>query len=168
MSFYEREVPAYAALAAHLRAQIISGQLGPGERVPAAATLVRTLEVSGEVAEMALAQLRREGWTEANRGRGTRVRRRPDPVVRDMTRPDPEVLEVARRLAGQGSPVDEVTESVTTRIPTPEEAAELGTPSALPVFVVRREFWSGGDLVEWTEQVLPGESTALRYRLITD
>jgi GntR family transcriptional regulator len=167
LSFYEQGRDAYAALAEHLRGQIISGQWQPGERVPAVATLVRQYEVSSEVAEMALAQLKREGWTEAHRGRGTRVRRRPDVVVRDMTRPDPAVEGIKARLAAQGSPVDEggVVESVRTKLPTPEEALQLGVPSGLPVLVVRREFWSDGVLVEWDERLLPGEATELRYRL---
>jgi DNA-binding GntR family transcriptional regulator len=167
LEFYDREVPAYAALAEHLRDQIITGQYQPGERIPSAAELVRTLEVSREVAEGALATLKAEGWTQAYRGRGTRVRRRPESVVRDMTRPDPEVLAVCARLAEQGSPVDDVIESVKTAIPTPEQVAGLGIPAGLPVILIRREYWSGGDLAEWTEQVLPGESVELRYRLQT-
>jgi DNA-binding GntR family transcriptional regulator len=167
LEFYEREEPAYAALAAHLRDQIIAGQYRAGDRIPSVAELVRTLEVSREVAEGALATLKREGWTEARPGRGTRIRRRPDSVVRDMTGPDLEVLAIVARLAEQGSPVDEVIESVRTAIPTPERVEELGVPAGLPVLTIRREFWSGGDLVEWTEQVLPGESTELRYRLPT-
>ncbi|WP_170323426.1 UTRA domain-containing protein [Cryptosporangium phraense] len=127
-----------------IRGQILTGQLQPGDEVPA------------------IEELQREGWTE-----GTRVRRRPDSVVRDLARPIPDVTEVAGRLAAQGSPVDEVIESVRAALPTPEQVATLDVPAGLPVLLVRREFWSDGDLVEWTEFVLPGESTELRYALPT-
>jgi 2-aminoadipate transaminase len=65
-------------LAATLRAQIDSGVLGPGERLPTVRELASREHVSPAVVGQAYAQLARDGWVVARVGRGTYVSRPAD------------------------------------------------------------------------------------------
>lgn len=61
------------ALAARLKAEIVAGELTPGDQVPSEAELGRTFEVSRGVVREAVSQLRAEGIVETFQGRGTYI-----------------------------------------------------------------------------------------------
>ncbi|MXG89049.1 PLP-dependent aminotransferase family protein [Nocardioides flavescens] len=65
--------PLPAQLADQVRAQVRSGALRPGSRLPSSRALARELAVSRAVVEQAWAQLLAEGWVESRAGSGTFV-----------------------------------------------------------------------------------------------
>ena len=65
--------PLPAQLAGQVRALVLSGTLGTGDRLPSSRALAADLGVSRAVTEQAYDQLTAEGWLEARRGSGTYV-----------------------------------------------------------------------------------------------
>lgn len=104
----------YQELAEILRAEITSGQRGPGQRLPSESTLAQTYGVATKTARAALRQLRDEGLAVLVRGYGVVVR---EPV-------EPEMIE-----AEPGS-------VVWARNPTPAERREYEVPEGVPLLVV--------------------------------
>lgn len=74
-------VPAYARIAAELRAAISSGDLQPGDKLPSETKLMAQYGVSRTVAKWAIAQLKSDGLVEGRSGSGVYVRR-----IRRLTR----------------------------------------------------------------------------------
>jgi DNA-binding GntR family transcriptional regulator len=70
----EHVPPPYRRVAAHLRSQIISGELQPGEMVPSVRQLAADWDISRGTAEKALALLRTEGLIDPRQGVGGIVR----------------------------------------------------------------------------------------------
>lgn len=68
------ELAPYARVAADIRARIVAGELGPGQRVPSTREITRDWGVAMATATKALSTLRQEGLVEAVRGVGTVVR----------------------------------------------------------------------------------------------
>ena len=73
----EESLPKYVQVANHLREQILSGELRPGDELPSERQLVDDWQVSRPTATRALAVLRVEGLVEARQGAGTFVRAQP-------------------------------------------------------------------------------------------
>ncbi len=164
--FYGPNRVAYLAVANWYRRRIIDGELAPGDKIPSSVTMAAELGVSEQVAYQAMQQLRRWGYTEAHRGSGTRVRRRPERQVTDMTVWDAAAHRVARELAERGIVVDEVfTEDISAKIPTLEEATANDWPEGLPVMQIVRHYWSGGEVVHEVTRLVSAETTTLRYRV---
>lgn len=69
------EMPAYLQVAAELRAQIASGALAPGDKLPTESALMARYGVSRTVAKNAILVLKTEGTVEGMRGSGVYVRR---------------------------------------------------------------------------------------------
>ena len=69
--------PLYQQLAATLRAEINSGDLAPGDRVPTEAELSERYSTSRNTVRLALNLLRNEGLLTSQQGRGTFVRTNP-------------------------------------------------------------------------------------------
>lgn len=67
----------WQALADHIRAQIASGELAPGDRLPSTAELCRTHGVSAIVVRNAMIALKAEGLVEGVPGVGVYVAERP-------------------------------------------------------------------------------------------
>ncbi|MEU4453415.1 PLP-dependent aminotransferase family protein [Nocardioides sp. NPDC023903] len=65
--------PLPAQLAGQVRALVVAGTLGTGDRLPSSRALAADLGVSRAVTEQAYDQLTAEGWLEARRGSGTYV-----------------------------------------------------------------------------------------------
>ncbi|MER7608627.1 PLP-dependent aminotransferase family protein [Nocardioides sp. NPDC127503] len=65
--------PLPAQLAGQVRALVLVGTLGTGDRLPSSRALAADLGVSRAVTEQAYDQLTAEGWLEARRGSGTYV-----------------------------------------------------------------------------------------------
>jgi DNA-binding GntR family transcriptional regulator len=68
-------VPVYEQIADRIAAQIESGELPPGARVPSEATICQTYEVSRDTARRAMELLRERGLVETRAGKGSFVRR---------------------------------------------------------------------------------------------
>ena len=104
----------YRQLADILRDQILSGQQGPGAKLPGETRLVREYRVGRDTVRQALALLRSEGLVTTVRGAGTRVRvatrREPVPVApgdRVCARMPVDAERAAFRMA-EGVPVLEI------------------------------------------------------------
>lgn len=69
----DSEEPIYRQLIRHVRAQVESGVLPPGARLPASRDLARQLNISRISVVNAYAELRAEGYLSAHAGRGTFV-----------------------------------------------------------------------------------------------
>lgn len=69
----DSEEPIYRQLIRHIRAQVDSGSLPPGTRLPASRDLARQLGISRISVVNAYAELRAEGYLSAHAGRGTFV-----------------------------------------------------------------------------------------------
>ncbi|GAB3796226.1 GntR family transcriptional regulator [Micromonospora zhanjiangensis] len=68
------KTPAYLAIAADLRAEIMSGALPPGAKLPSETHLMRRYEVSRTVAKWAISVLKGEGLVDGRAGSGVYVR----------------------------------------------------------------------------------------------
>jgi GntR family transcriptional regulator len=91
--------PAYVQVAADLRAQIKSGSLPVGEKIPSMTQLRELYNVSNTVVRDALNELRREGLIVGQQGKGVFVQQKPDTsdAVSDETRVIHERLDAIMR-----------------------------------------------------------------------
>lgn len=69
--------PIYAQLVREIRRAVTSGELGVGDRLPAARELARSLDINMHTVLRAYAELRDEGVIELRRGRGAVVLEAP-------------------------------------------------------------------------------------------
>jgi GntR family transcriptional regulator/MocR family aminotransferase len=83
----ESEEPIYRQLIRHIRAQIESGSLPAGTRLPASRDLARQLNISRISVVNAYAELRAEGYLSAHAGRGTFVAGDHDPAAEPRPAP---------------------------------------------------------------------------------
>ena len=71
-------LPVREQLVAQLLLSILSGDLGPGQRLPSTRELARRLHIHANTVSAAYAELERQRWVESRRGSGVFVRsRRP-------------------------------------------------------------------------------------------
>jgi DNA-binding transcriptional MocR family regulator len=70
----ESRLPVYQQVARHFAAEIASGRLGAGARLPAIRRLALAVGLHRDTIALAYEQLAKEGWVEAQVGRGTFVR----------------------------------------------------------------------------------------------
>jgi DNA-binding FadR family transcriptional regulator len=114
------EVAGYRQLAALIRAEITSGRLQPGQKLPSEASLQQQYGLARMTVRAAVRLLRAEGLAEHDRGHGVIVR---EPPRRELLTP----------------PAGAV---IAARMPTAEECIELDMPEGVPVFEVS----TGGDV----------------------
>ncbi|MEV7966604.1 GntR family transcriptional regulator [Sphaerisporangium sp. NPDC088356] len=70
------------------------------------------------------------------------------------------------QLRTLGIHVDDITESVATRMPTPDEATILGIGPGVPVFAITRRMLAAGRVVEVADPiVIPGDRAVLDYQI---
>jgi GntR family transcriptional regulator len=74
-------VPVYEQIANGLRAELVSGNFKPGEKLPTVRMLAIKLGVHHNTVAEAYRQLANEGWLELKRHRGATVRRRDQPAA---------------------------------------------------------------------------------------
>lgn len=73
------------------------------------------------------------------------------------------------QLRSLGIEVDDITESVSARMPTPEETATLRIGSGVPVLAITRRMLAGGRVVEVADPiVIPADRAILDYRISLD
>ena len=95
-------VPVYEQIANGLRAELVSGEFAPGEKMPTVRELAVDLGVHHNTVAEAYRQLAKEGWLELKRHHGAivRARHRPRPhpdAIDKFARPLRELM--ARALA---------------------------------------------------------------------
>lgn len=99
--------PLPAQLAGQVRALVLAGTLGTGDRLPSSRALAADLGVSRAVTEQAYDQLAAEGWLEARRGSGTYITTtRPSGVTSRPTQPTPRPTRVTSRPTQATSRLD--------------------------------------------------------------
>ncbi|WP_033220106.1 GntR family transcriptional regulator [Kitasatospora phosalacinea] len=76
----------YERISTDLRQQIASGELAPGEKLPAESQLAKHYDVSVPTVRQGVGVLQAEGLVEKQHGRGTFVRRQPKKVTRSNER----------------------------------------------------------------------------------
>jgi GntR family transcriptional regulator len=131
--------PAWAQIEASLRARIESGELGPGQRLPAERDMARRLGVSRMTVRQALAALADEGLVERGVGQGTFVSG-VGKVTFDLTRVEGLTAAVERQGMTAGARVLEARE----RPAPPAVARGLRLRPGAPVVRVRRVRSAGG------------------------
>ncbi|MDH6460092.1 DNA-binding GntR family transcriptional regulator [Micromonospora sp. A200] len=104
----------YLELAEILRAQITSGELPPGRRLPSETMLAQTYGVAPKTARAALMMLRNEGLATAVRGYGVVVREHPEPELVTVDADD----------------------TVSARMPSPAERDTYDMPEGVPLILV--------------------------------
>ena len=93
----EGEAPLYRQLIQQIRAQIDSGDLPAGARLPASRSLARQLKLSRISVVNAYSELRAAGYLSAQAGRGTFVARDgQDPETAQLRQPAPRTQQRAR------------------------------------------------------------------------
>jgi GntR family transcriptional regulator len=100
-------VPVYEQIANGLRAELVSGNFKPGEKLPTVRSLAIKLGVHHNTVAEAYRQLASEGWLDLKRHHGATVRRRDQPAagpdtMERFTRPLRELI--AKGLADGLSP----------------------------------------------------------------
>lgn len=75
-------VPVYEQIANGLRAELVAGHFGPGDKLPTVRALAIDLGVHHNTVAEAYRQLADEGWLELKRHRGATVRERQQPAKR--------------------------------------------------------------------------------------
>lgn len=157
--------PVYKQIADALRADIESGALQPGERLPSESALTSQFKVSQGTIRQALALLRGEGLVVAQHGRGVFVRSRPKTRRLAHDR-------FARRHREQGlaaylaeAEQEQARPSVDVFFVGPEkapaDAAErLAVKTGARVLVRRRRYSSDGEPTELATSYLPWDLAA--------
>lgn len=101
-------LPLHSQIAAAVRRAIADGQARPGDRLPAARDLARSLKVNMHTVLRAYGKLRDENLIELRRGRGAIVRKGPIAVAR-IRHMAVELVTAAQR---QGLSLEEVVQLV--------------------------------------------------------
>ena len=101
---FDSEVPIYQQIRNQIVVGIASGQLSPGERLPATRALAEDLGVNTMTVSKAYQQLRQEGYVTTDRRTGVVVRRREgeEPAVPEETLRGLRLRLCELRLAGLG------------------------------------------------------------------
>jgi GntR family transcriptional regulator len=83
-----------------------------------------------------------------------------------ITDPNPGPGGIYARLEEQGHTLERLTEEVSARMPTPEEARRLALPPGVPVFrLVRTAYDVDGRAVEVCDTIMSAEAYVLNYEL---
>ena len=93
-----------------LRAEIASGQLAPGDKLPSIRSLADRFGVAPMTAQNAVEMLRNAGLVYTSPGRGTFVR--TDAESADGSSPSPEYLEISEHLSELDAQMREMADRV--------------------------------------------------------
>lgn len=132
----KRHAAPYQQVAQHVRDQILSGELAPGDRLPSSRDLASTWRISRATADKALSALRSEGLVVAVIGIGTVVAERVPSVQTGGDR-------VKRMLTtGRATRPGERSEILSSALaPAPDEVAKwLGIEAGAPAVRRQRRF----------------------------
>ncbi|MGC4814047.1 GntR family transcriptional regulator [Micromonospora sp. DT228] len=152
------KTPAYLAIAAELRAEIQSGTLSAGAKLPSETTLMNQFGVSRTVAKWAIAVLKGEGLVEGRAGSGVYVRAARQLVRhahgRDMRGGPGPTSPFARDAARAGQ---QATWEHDSRHDLADDliAVRLGVEPGAPVMRTAYRFLSDGDPIQLSTSYEP-------------
>ncbi|MCT2277179.1 GntR family transcriptional regulator [Micromonospora chalcea] len=143
--------PAHLAIAADLRAAILSGELPAGAKLPSESGLMRQYDVSRAVAKWAIAVLKGEGIVDGRAGSGVYVRETTRLVrharSRDVRSADGPTSPFARDAAGAGQQGTWEHDSRHEQADQPI-AARLGIEPGAPVMRTSYRFLADGEPIQ--------------------
>jgi GntR family transcriptional regulator len=152
----------YEAIVEELRASIVDGRLGSGERLPSENELARRHETSRPTVRRALALLKAEGLVTTEQGRGVFVRSKPQ--VRLLLSGEnfrrhrlAGVSGFNAQVAEQGQMAEQRLVEVGRVAATGEVAHRLGVEEGEPVVVRRRLFVVNGEPVARCDSYYPAD-----------
>lgn len=112
-----RTDPPYIQIIKHIRAQITSGELRPGDRIPSTREIMRDWNVAMATASRVITALRGEGLVIAEAGRGT--------IVADTISQTPRDHAISIRRNGRIYPISEHARITAAElVPAPEQVAD--------------------------------------------
>jgi GntR family transcriptional regulator len=140
--------PKYHQIADQLRAQIKSGALAPGQRLPSEPDLAAQYDASRNTVRLAIALLTNQGLVESRQGLGTFVHEPAKPFTallsRVRTAPDEQHVSAALPVV---SPTADESEMVRLVVETgqadPEVAGRLGIEPGDPVVIRHSQYFIG-------------------------
>ncbi|WP_399554101.1 GntR family transcriptional regulator [Streptomyces anulatus] len=140
----ERPLPPYMQVIAHIRDQIDSGELRPGDLIPSDRTMAEEWGISRATAQKVVTALKAHGLVEAVQGSGTRVRASADLLHRSGRDRANSV-----RRTGRIYTAGEYARIVTAELaPAPPEVAEvLGISDGAPAIRRVRVTYNSDDQV---------------------
>ncbi|MGH2785566.1 MAG: GntR family transcriptional regulator [Actinomycetota bacterium] len=141
----------YRLLADRLRDEIFGGNWTTGEQIPTEGELVREYGVSRATVRQALSVLEHEGFIITKHGAGRFIARPSDVVSAGLE----QLSSISVTIAAQGRKPGVRFLSKKFREGTAEEAEALGLKPGDEVFEVEREFTADGQLVVYSQDVLP-------------
>ena len=87
---FDNNLPIYLQIMTHLKRQIVTGVLQPGDKVPAVRELAAELTINPNTVQRALSELEREGTVESRRGLG-----------RYVTSEEGKIMAIKKEMAGE-------------------------------------------------------------------
>jgi GntR family transcriptional regulator len=151
--------PIYRQIADHLRNEMATGELGPGDRLPSEAQLMGHYGAARVTVRQALQVLQAEGLTVAEHGRGVFVRRRPavrrlgsDRFARSHRSEGKAAFLAEAEMEGLRPGVDMI--EVDEQRPERELAKRLGIRGSERVVVRRRRYLADGRPVQYATSYL--------------
>lgn len=157
--------PVFQQIADHLRAEVTSGRLSAGDRVPSETVLMEHYGVARMTVRQALSVLKSEGLLVAEHGRGVFVRPRPvarrlgsDRFAQRHRRAGNAAFVADAKAAGQTYTVDEVR--VTRERPPASVAELLAVDGRRRVLIRRRRYLLDGHPVELASSYIPTDVAA--------
>ncbi|MEX2983606.1 GntR family transcriptional regulator [Streptomyces sp. C36] len=152
--------PLYQRIADDLRASILTGELGPGDKLPSENALKARYGTTRATAAKGVALLKSEGLVASSQGKAATVR--PRPSVQMLTtganfrhRLKTGVSNFNAEAAAQGlMPEQRILKVETTPAP-PEVAGRLGIPTGDPVIVRRRIYLLSGKPAQLVDGYYP-------------
>lgn len=156
----ERVDPLYIQIARHIRDQIRSGQLKPGDPIPSTRQIMKDWTVAMATASRVITTLRGEGIVTAVPGRGT--------VVADTIGQTPRDHVIAMRKTGRIYPDGEHARIVSADlVPAPEQVADaLGVETATQVIRRHRVTYRGDTPVSASTSWFAGSLAEVAPRLL--
>jgi DNA-binding transcriptional regulator YhcF (GntR family) len=102
-------LPIYLQIASGVRAALVDGRLGPGDRLPAGRELAHALDVNLDTVQRAYRRLADEGLVTARVGRGTRI---VDNVNRDEIDLRQHIADLVTRATAVGVSTRQLAEMI--------------------------------------------------------
>ncbi|MEO3946440.1 GntR family transcriptional regulator [Gorillibacterium sp. CAU 1737] len=87
---FDNNLPIYLQIMTHIKRQMVTGALQPGDKVPAVRELASELQINPNTVQRALQELERDGTVESRRGLG-----------RYVTSEEGKIMAIKKEMAGE-------------------------------------------------------------------